>query len=1118
VNDQRQEPIADEQQRSLAIAERKRNVLIDAGAGTGKTTILVRRLVNLIAPEDDALEALSMRRIAAITFTRRAAGELRLRIRERLLEALAATDLSPTRRDRLHDALAAVDTAYVGTIHSFADRMLRLRPIEADLSPSYEIVEDEEELIRETFSQLLHGAETGTLAGMLAGSALRERAVEATEIVLSALASGIDAESKELEYATLWGLDGLVAAFVRHRDAPPPDAEAAELDLEEFRGYAREFISLAAGLTGDSVGVGVFRRFAACLEEACREDDPATIYRQVVGREPKKSGVTMAYFDKDPVAWKAWKAFNGDETKNPVRDRPLRDDLLKPLYRWMGTRLVRLFPVVVELYERAKRRHRALDQIDLLVKLRDLLANDPSSRRFYQGLFDHIFVDEFQDTDPLQAQIILYLCEREARASNWNDVELAPGKLTVVGDPKQSIYRFRRADIAMYDEVRRIIEAGDCLSVRLSVNFRSPRSLIRWFNDRFESVLGRAPEDGKLFDSESGQAYHQPLDAHRGDDGAPRVHVFPFERSDDKKVDSYRALEAEVLSHYLRWLVEVRRFRILDPTTGETREVNYGDVAVLAIATPALSPLFRALDRAGIPYSARGGTLFLDDPLHKQFLLALRALADRDDGVAQAALYRPPFFAIDPADILWERFSEAGGDAAPAVRAREATELVRDLRRRRFERSPGATARDLLERTAFARSVAIGPNGPQRLARLREICLLLEQEAVTEGLDYDAVTARLRDWVTRPVQLDPPRPVSADAVQIMTVHQAKGLEFPVVVLWDSRCEITTREIQAAWRVGRDGHSWVIALPKLKWEEPMDSELAQRERCYADMERRRVVYVAATRARDLLALPRAGVVKGKHVAGALLAEAPPELIEELPLYDLDRGGASWVRELPPHDGVLAARTASQLETEVATRWTEAAREAARPRFLPLPVSGAWRRLSEDDETILPVAKRAGRHGAVFGETVHAAIGRALAGASPGDAVRLAAAQTGLADHLDEAAADVERTIATLRKEEIIDTLFSRLRLEYPIAAPGEGGTLLIGYADLVAMRDRQTIILDFKTDLPPRGAVEQTHPEYVAQVRTYASLLNAAQPGRMPEIRCGLLFTADGQIRWLAPAE
>jgi ATP-dependent exoDNAse (exonuclease V) beta subunit len=1112
-----QAPVADEEQRRAAIAERERNVLIDAGAGTGKTTILVRRLVSLIAPDDDQRHALSIRRVAAITFTRRAAGELRLRIRERLLETLAERDLSETRRTRLHEALAGLDTAHVGTIHSFADRLLRLRPIEADLSPSYEIVEDEEELVRETFAQLLHGAETGTLGDLLAGSPAQARAAETADIVLSALASGIDAESKEREYDTLWGLDGLVAAFVRHRDVPPPDAPAADLDLEEFRRYARELVSLTATLTGDSLGVASFRKFARCLEDACRETDAATVYRQVVGREPKKSGVTMAYFDRDPDAWRAWKAFNGDTTKHPVRATPLRDDLLKPLYRWMGTRLVRMFPVVVELYERAKRRHRAVDQIDLLVKLRDLLAKDPSSRGFYQGLFDHVFVDEFQDTDPLQAEIVLYLCEREPRARNWNEVELAAGKLTVVGDPKQSIYRFRRADVAMYDDVRKTVAAGPHLSVRLSVNFRSARSLIGWFNDRFESLLGSAPEPGVLFHAETGQAFHQPLDAHRDDDGAPRVHVVPFERSDDTTVGPYRALEAQVLARYLRWLVEARRFRILDPTTAELREVGYGDVAVLAISTPALGPLFRELDRAGVPYGARGGTLFLDDPLHKQFLLGLRAIADRDDGIAQAALLRPPFFALDLADLVWERAAGEGGGGAEVERAREAMAIVRDLRRRRLQRSPGATARDLLERTAFARSVARGPNGPQRLTRLRELCLLLEQEAAARGLDYDGVTARLREWVARPVQLDPPRPVGASAVQIMTVHQAKGLEFPVVVLWDSMCELATRESQAQspWRVGRDGRAWLIALAKLKWEEPPGGELSKREKRYADMERRRVVYVAATRARDLLVVPKATAAGPKHVAGALLAGCPANLVEELPIYVLGRG-APWASDNAPDESSREVQVWPQLEQEIGPRWAAAAREAALPLFLPVPVSGAWQRLSEDDETIVPLPKRAGRYGALFGETVHAAIGRGLAGNSPLDAVRLVAGRTGLTEHLDAAAADVERALAVLQREGLSEAPGPRLRLEYPLAAPDGKGSLLIGYADLVAVRDGRALILDFKTDRPPHGAVENTHPDYVAQLRAYASLLRAGGGGATGEIRCGLLFTADGTIRWVSP--
>ena len=143
-------PAPDQAQRDAAIRERERNVLIDAGAGTGKTSILVDRLVEMLAPSGGA-PAVPIERIAAITFTRKAAGELRLRIRERLLQELAEPGVPAERDGHLRDALAGLDTAYVGTIHSFADRLLRLRPVEAGLSPAYEIAEDETALVRETF-------------------------------------------------------------------------------------------------------------------------------------------------------------------------------------------------------------------------------------------------------------------------------------------------------------------------------------------------------------------------------------------------------------------------------------------------------------------------------------------------------------------------------------------------------------------------------------------------------------------------------------------------------------------------------------------------------------------------------------------------------------------------------------------------------------------------------------------------------------------------------------------------------------------------------------------------------------------------------------------------------
>src|SRR5689334_10166559 len=167
----------DQNQRDAAVAERDRNVLVDAGAGTGKTTILVDRLVEMLAPSRGQ-RAVAISRIAAITFTRKAAGDLRLRIRERLLNELAEVDPGTEREAQLRDALAGLDTAFVGTIHAFADRLLRLRPVEADLSPSFEIAEDQGPLIRETLEVLLQTVESGTLAAELTGATAATRSEE----------------------------------------------------------------------------------------------------------------------------------------------------------------------------------------------------------------------------------------------------------------------------------------------------------------------------------------------------------------------------------------------------------------------------------------------------------------------------------------------------------------------------------------------------------------------------------------------------------------------------------------------------------------------------------------------------------------------------------------------------------------------------------------------------------------------------------------------------------------------------------------------------------------------------------------------------------------------------
>jgi ATP-dependent helicase/nuclease subunit A len=1153
----------DQAARDAIVHECERNVAVIAGAGTGKTKTIIDRAVELLAPLEAGAKPITIQAMALITFTRRAAGELRFRIREQLLRQLEREAGRDGRRAALlRDALANLDAAFVGTIHGFADRLLRLRPVEAVLSPAYALVEDTSELVKETFLRLRRAAEAGSLRTELGAFVAGVDPVlinEAAETLRAATRAGLQMQRMENAYGPVASLEATMARMIDTRDIAVELCAVPDPQLDQARAAVERLSQMVQLMRGGELGHRALRLIVRALGRLRAVDEPAEAFRIVQealgGRELQKG----RDFNDDPTGWDIYKAIR---PQGPAKGW-LAEQLKGP-HRWLATRLVRLFPVVRAMYERVKAEHEVVDYLDLLIKLRDLLRDNLPARRFYQGLFEHIFVDEFQDTDPLQCEIVFYLCEDPAAASpigaspnganpsgvnpsgtrGWDTVRLVPGKLTIVGDPKQSIYRFRRADIAMYGLATERLIDGGALEQRLETNFRSRPELIAFFNQQLGKVLGKNDQqlgkvlgkndqqlgkvlgknDGPAFDPQTGRANYEDLSPSATiAAGGVTVHVLPYAdvKNEGLLAADGRPVEAAMLGRYVRWLLDSQH-QVRDPDTNAARPVQPGDIAVLAAVTTNLRLLLHEFETVDIEYSARGGALFLAHPVVRQYLLGLRALADRDDGVAAAALLRPPFFALDCGDAVSARADKDPAANPRRARWEQAQAIVKELRVRRHTQLPGATARDLIERTALGRAVVTGRNGRQTLAALYEVASELERRAALEGRDYDAATELFRAWAEDPIFLDAPEPPGLSAVRVMTIHSAKGLEFPVVVLWDGYQTFHERG-GGIWHVDRDGRAWALSLGPVAIEYPTGAHVLDRERQFGDQERRRLYYVSATRARDLLVLP-APLTKSRklqYATSELSNGADSDQVRRFETFRRERlpqwarsGGVRLPRRVVGDAALQEQLVAVQRDFEQAS--SAAARPVATPTAVTLEAAGAT--AAEDIGIDSERARKAEseRFGRVFGLAVHRSLELILAGSNSDVslAVSLASQEVGLTEHLAEAEADTRRAIDALRRGGILDQPGGTLVTEYPLAMSWNGGKLMTGFIDLLVLNATQATVIDFKTDAPPSGPVFASYPQYATQLRLYGEMVRAAGIVGERELRLGLLLTATGELHWL----
>ena len=1093
------------------ISELGTNFIVEAGAGTGKTYALVSRVVALVKAGN------RMDGIVAITFTEAAAAELSERIRSRMEELL--NDENPedllrirddAERERIHRALEEIDQTAIQTIHSFAAQLLQERPMAAGLPPGWSPMDE------------IEGAERFADRW----DRWRERALGADapaelQDALRALLRQDVGAGKWREVAEAFsGDDRLRDADVFEIDL----AKAAESALSELRGLA-------------DLCVDTSDRLYEQLEGAMQT---VAAVRDAAGSISGASAALAAGAKVDFDGAKGQYQRNWSVTPKEVRDR-FREvgrafqnsvkmaglpELLRDLQREFAVE-----------YEADRKADGVAGFQDMLVWARDLLKDDADARGYFQGKYSRILIDEFQDTDPLQAEIAFYLAAKADAPigkgkATWDKLPLEPGKLFIVGDPKQSIYRFRRADIGV---TQRVVDSGRLERLVIVNNRRSKAAVVDWVN----AVFG---DFGKLMDQDGeqppAQAKYIPLEAHKGEHqvGTGAVRVFGGAAGDN--AEGVRRRQAREVAAIIGGVGDLR---VYDKDKKCERKAERRDVCVLVRSRTGLGILERGLEDAGIPYRLEGGSLLFDTQEVRDMLNCLRAIDDPTDEVAVVAALRSPAFACSDVDLM--RWREGGGgwdyrawdlDGKAQAGSPVGDGLVA-LRGYHNGRLGKSTAQLIAEFTRERRldELDLAEARPREAWRRRRF--LLEEARTRDGAGSNTLNQFIL-WAARQqeegaqIQHSDMPDSDEDAARIMTMHGSKGLEFPIVILLGLDGAGGGSRGGAAVQFGQ-GDSVEVAFSK-DFRTPGYDALDADEKRHSEAEAVRLAYVAATRARDYLYVSlhhKVSVKEGadpepndKVIAGRIQG------MEGLPHSEVDL-------EALPMRVPAADDTRAELTYEI-DAWRERRDAAIGRSAAPLAVTAtrvarnaagqqAWGDI--EDKEAEPDDERpwlAGRGGTAMGSAVHAALQSALElleqslplaeGADLGgllagyeaEIVRLAerhATYYGVA-----AAEEVARlTRDALAHDAVGGALRARRRWsEISVAAPLEAddgrAVALEGIIDLLyETADGELVVLDYKTDDAPTARdLERKVARYRYQGACYAYAVERASGKRVRAVQ------------------
>jgi ATP-dependent helicase/nuclease subunit A len=851
---------ADADDRRLIAEALDDTLVVEAAAGTGKTTELVKRVVRLIETGRARIDE-----IVAVTFSEKAAGELKLRLREQLEESrtLAGGEMAA----RLEAAIRRFEEAHVSTIHGFCADLLRERPVEARIDPSFAVLTEgqQSKLFDEAFSDWIEGEldrpSDGVRRSLRRTASRRFGQDEDDDAPIARLKRAGRELLEWRDHPTRWARP---AAFTREADIDHLlDALAAFSDLTEHPTSRTDTLAKA---------IAPMRAAWAEMRLARQKDMP-----DYDGWE-----ATLTELASHDRALRAGRRASGQfsRTVSNADVVAMRDMIVDKLVEFradadadLAAQVHEALQASIARYEARKRRAGAVDFLDLLIRARDLVRDDEDVRRDFQRRFRYLLVDEFQDTDPLQAELLMLLAsddEAPTTASPF-DRRVRRGALFVVGDPKQSIYRFRRADVGVYRAICDALVAQGARRVRLRTSFRSVPAIQRAVNAAFSVEM--------TGDQASLQADYVELRPARPDHPAqPAVVALPVPRplSDYARVTE-KAIEASLpktVGEFVRWLVHDSGCTVVDdPSACDAagaevrRPIRAGDICLLfrrlvTYGGDVTTDYVGELESRGIPHLLVGGKAFHEREEVDALRTALTAIEWPDDALSVFATLRGPFFAVGEEELLaWHALGHGFRpyrvpDDVPVALANVADALgtLAELHRLRNHRPVAETVGRLLEVTRAHAGFVLWRGGEQVLANVLQIVELARRYEADGGLSFRGFVDELRDAADRaPTPEAPILEEGTDGVRLMTVHKAKGLEFPVVILADISCKLSREEAQRHLDTSRG-----LAAIKLGGWTPLELRQANAlEAAREQAEGVRLAYVAATRAKDLLVVPAIG---------------------------------------------------------------------------------------------------------------------------------------------------------------------------------------------------------------------------------------------------------------------